>query len=47
MKTKKPKTTMELYNSIRKEWDCKPVTKIVKSKKVYNRKNKNLKFMEV
>ena len=29
---------MVLYNSIRKEWDRLPMTKIKKSKKIYNRK---------
>ena len=30
---------IDLYNTIRKEWKIKPITKIKKSKKIYNRKN--------
>lgn len=38
----KPKTTNELYNTIRKDWgDINPVTKVDKDKSKYTRKKKH------
>lgn len=38
---KKPKSGLQIYQSIRKTWDCKPVTKIIPNKKAYSRKAKH------
>jgi hypothetical protein len=36
------KTNYEINKSIRCEWGINPVTKVVKSKKVYNRKSSKI-----
>lgn len=41
-KKKKKATTLELYQTIRKDWgDISPVTKVVKDKSKYTRKKKH------
>lgn len=43
----KKKTNLDLYKSIRKDWgDIKPTTKIVDSKKKYNRKRNSNKVRD-
>lgn len=42
----KEKTTVELYQQIRRDWgDIKPCTKVIPNKKAYNRKEKHKKVI--
>lgn len=38
------KSNFEVNKSIRKEWNINPVTKVIQSKKKYNRKKANQEF---